>query len=270
MARAIIRMCFPHKTASMFAHRALQALGNANSARHFSVNNSPPDAERAASYVATSMDRFVLVGPARTYNISRSLSDALPENGEIFDICQVRDPLDIMVSQYFSHGWIHPDRKWNDRRKKIRNGIASGAISIREYCDMQIRDEADFGGEPITKRYYRLSATHKGCHRLKVYYEDFYNDYEGWVNRISEFLPSDLKVRKPLISIKPDYSNSVRLADTVFFSDTLEYVKKYDIRRGKHIRSAAPGDHKHFLTRDEIADLRSTLSSLCPVIGELY
>jgi len=270
MARAIIRMCFPHKTASMFAHRALQALRNANSARHFSVNNSPPDAGKAASYVATSMDRFVLVGPARTYNISRSLSDVLSGSGEIFDICQVRDPLDIMVSQYFSHGWIHPDKDWKKNRKKIRDRIASGVISIREYCDMQIRDEADFGGESITKRYARLSASCNGCRRLTVYYEDFYNDYDGWVSRISEFLPSDLKVREPLMSIKPDYSNSVRLADTVFFNDTLEYVKKYDIKRGKHIRSAAPGDHKHFLTRDEIADLRSTLSSLCPVIGELY
>jgi hypothetical protein len=75
---------------------------------------------------------------------------------------------------------------------------------------------------------------------------------------------------KMFLRLQPDYANAVVLPEGSFYSDPLEYIEAFDVRRGKHIRAAAPGDHAHFLTTAESAQLMGTLRAAWPDLGMYY
>ncbi len=76
----------------------------------------------------------VLFGPVRNYRFGplRELIGAL--GVKIFDIAQVRDPLDVIVSQFFSHGWIYTEKNFDDYTREICMKIQDGSLDIYTYA----------------------------------------------------------------------------------------------------------------------------------------
>lgn len=266
----IIRFAFAHKTASMFAHQILTALSQAEKLPYFSPNNSPANHGDLRHAIKDASDGTILFGPSRDYQISELLSGALAQGHELYDICQIRHPLDVLVSQYFSHGWIHPDGAWSDTAKEQRKRLQEGALSMVDYIRMELRGEAAFSGKSIIKKFHELEKDVPNVRRRIVRYEQFYHDYDSWADGIATFLPAELELKPLLSSMRPSYDNVQVLEKEVFYENPLEYVEEFQIGRGSHIRTAAPGDYLHFLSQEEIETISAEIAATCPTLVSQY
>lgn len=66
----IVRFCFPHKTASMFAHKLLLELANTSREKYFSPNNMPANHIELVSFLREGKkEGRVFFGPNRVYDI---------------------------------------------------------------------------------------------------------------------------------------------------------------------------------------------------------
>src|SRR5690606_15431403 len=134
----IYTFSFPHKTASMFAYKIASELSSRLKLNLYSGNSKPPnlgDFEKET--------KGAVVGPLRTYAITSVLRKN-PSVSSVRDIAQIRDPLDVCVSQYFSHGWTHGESRWTEERLAQRRMIKSGEISLLRYVRMALDGEAHF------------------------------------------------------------------------------------------------------------------------------
>lgn len=267
----IIRFCFTHKTASMFGHRILKTISEERELLYFSPNNQPPNHTEIAAHIQNgSNSDLILFGPARTYGVSEMLKRAIGNGHELTDLCQIRNPLDIIVSQYFSHGWIHPMDRWSEEALKVRKALQENRLSMFDYAQLELEGKSHFAGVSIIDKFKALDAPFEGKRRLILKYEQFYQDYDAWSQKLADFLPDSLGVLPLLQQARPDYSKAVVLESGAFYADPLKYVETFDIRSGKHIRSAAPDDYLHFLTPKEIGVIVERLTEACPFVMSQY
>src|SRR5689334_13306553 len=96
----------------MFAHKILSQCSNECGAPYFSFNNEPPNHDDLdKSTISRGRYPIILRGPERDKFLDEALFDEIIRGGGgIFMVTQVRHPLDLIVSQYFSHGWLHPEK----------------------------------------------------------------------------------------------------------------------------------------------------------------
>lgn len=263
----IIAFHFPHKTASMFAFEILNTISRRTGIPHFSQNNRPPNHTDLADGRVLNVDGTCLRGPVRNFSVIEgapgnpdkdyrfATPDFLIEGASYFAVCQVRDTLDLVVSQYFSQGWLHT---LNDDFSQVRKDLRAGRISVYDYALMEFEGRSDFGQESILQKMARLRVLEErlGPDRFRcVQYEDMVLDYDQWAARIEAFLQDAIPgIGSILSDLRPEYPPPE--VDQEFFSDPLEYVAKNGSRL-RHVRSPYPGDHRRFLTPAEIADLRS-------------
>jgi len=266
----IYRFCFAHKTASMFGFKILKRIADANAVPLYSANNTPPNHGGIARAIKRDEDNIILFGPERTYKWIPELEAAINDGHEVYDICQIRHPLDIIVSQYFSHGWIHPECNWADTTIRVRRRIQNGEISIFDYAKLELSGETHFADSSVAEKFSPLDEKFRGEARKVVRYEDFYENYEWWASCVAKILPEKFNARELLLDERPDYSKAVTLEDGVFFENALQYVEKFGIKSGKHIRSAEPGDHKHFLTPTQILYLEKIIFGNSRVLRGQY
>ncbi|MCP9798174.1 sulfotransferase domain-containing protein [Cyanobium sp. Lug-B] len=195
-------------------------------------------------------------------NLSNETPIPLLTTADYFAVCQIRDPLDLIVSQYFSHGWIHGLDPSIDAA--IRNDIQAGTLSVYDYALMEFRGESGFGEVSILQKYRNLKrfsdALGEQCLILK--YEDMVLNYKKWSRQISAFLKPFRSVQNVLDELKPSYKEFRRSASLLrfwskqkFWDNPLDYAAKE--MKHQHIRSPLPGDHLSFLTPNEITSLRT-------------
>ncbi|WP_254956418.1 MULTISPECIES: sulfotransferase [unclassified Cyanobium] len=272
--QAVLAFHYPHKTGSMFGYEILKKLSAATGAPFYSPNNQPANHQKLAEAVSQYASGLVLRGPVRDFELTdeRSLDTAnlanetpvsLFDSVEYYAVCQVRDPLDLVVSQYFSHGWIHAIYPSIDA--KIREDIQAGKISIYDYAVMEFRGESGFGEASILQKYHHLTRLKDllGGRCLILRYEDMVLNYPTWSRQMSDFLRPLAEARALLASLRPDYGKFRRKEGfwifgrkQRFWSNPLDYVEQE--MRKVHIRSPLPGDHLNFLTPAEISSLRSS------------
>lgn len=268
----IARFCFPHKTASMFAHKMALELSNAFGYKYFSPNNIPANQNELLPFLREGKKGgWVFSGPSRAYDISPALGSAVLECGhELKSVCQLRNPLDVIVSQYFSHGWIHPSHRFPENSMEVKRAIQAGSLSIFDYAAMDLENRNHFAGQSLLEKLKVLETAPKVGNRVIVTYEDFYTHYNLWIGKVCEFLGFGDKEREILAQLKPDYSKVRVIEDGSFFEDPLDYVREFQIEKGKHFRSAVPGDYKYFFTTGEQKKLFDLFREHCPQVMSYY
>ena len=90
----------------MFAYKIVKQINLDLGISLWSANEKSESSSPLGEFLAKlqTTDTEVLVGPHRSFNIPK---EARELSSEIYSVAQTRDPLDIITSQYFSHGWIH-------------------------------------------------------------------------------------------------------------------------------------------------------------------
>ncbi|MCH2177529.1 MAG: hypothetical protein MK106_01880 [Mariniblastus sp.] len=90
-----------HKSATMFLYQFFGRLSEKQGFDFYSENNSPAN----QSGLSIDNQRDFCRCPIRSFEV---LKTELDHPTQIYRIFHIRDPRDILVSEYFSFGWIHP------------------------------------------------------------------------------------------------------------------------------------------------------------------
>jgi hypothetical protein len=125
---------FPHKTASMFAYKIVKQINLDLGISLWSANEKSESSSPLGEFLAKlqTTDTEVLVGLQRSFNIPK---EARGLSSEIYSVTQTCDPLDIITSQYFFHGWIHgTNDKTDSNFLQIRAKLRAGELSVLEYA----------------------------------------------------------------------------------------------------------------------------------------
>lgn len=169
----------------------------------------------------------------------------LPATASGRTIFLVRDPRDMLTSQYFSVGISHPppgstlsgDRKraFDARRARVRE------MSIDDYVLEASSGVARAYEKTLTKL---TDIDHKIYHYENVVFEKI-----NWIGDIADYLKIDLNA-KAIDAI-------VRRVDVVPQAENA----------AQHIRKVTPGDHKEKLRAETIDSLNKKLSDILITLG---
>ena len=220
----------------MFLYKFFADLCRKTDCPLYSVHNSPSN-ETAVS--KDTRDRFVLC-PVRNFDCE---SFQFPNLDRVNYLLQVRDPRDILVSEYFSLGWRHTSENWSDQAKERRRKIQS--ITIDEF----VLDESLHGKRPLLERMEPALRLAQQDNVEVVKYETLVTEFPVWLKTVLRFagldeaqrLESGL-IRQYKYEFKPDQSDS------------------------GHKRNITPGDHKTKLAKQTIAALDERFS---PILQQL-
>jgi len=261
MSGVLLTFNFPHKTASMFAWRLAKAISAENEDWNlYSPNASPPNHAEALADLQSGRTSKALFAPARRYEGPGSTLVHVT----LYRVLQLRDPLDMLVSQYFSHGWSHPSSRWSERALEMRLAISEGKLSVREYCELEIEHGSGFTGSSLVDRIGSISRQSDPSRDLLLRYEQMVLDYTTWSARLGNFLTGVGLSCDSLLDCQPETLELDPRLKGRFFADPMEYVSEFGIRSGRHIRVGIPGDHRRFLNDYEVDELWDLLSERMP------
>ena len=228
-----------HKSGSMFLWKFFDQVAKECGLNYYSINNSPPNEEMAFKDKTSSF----LVCPLRYF------PDQIDNSEDALNIFVVRNPLDILVSQYFSHGWIHPVPPTGDA---IANGKREQFIERRKKIQSMTIDEyAEEFKEELYKRYLPITRYADQKNVLIVRYEDMVLNFREWCNAI--LLPFGMtsdKIEQIYQQFKLEFNEVKELTPT-------------EIKSGmkRHKRKMTPGDHVQKMSSKSIQTLNEYFTS---------
>ncbi len=235
-----------HKSATMFLYKLFKDLSKEAGILYYSLNNKPVNHDD----LKEDIDESFCYCPVRHFadspeSVPKHLVDKIPDFflednfvnvSKIHRIYQIRDPRDILVSEYFSYGFIHDGKMANSpKRKRIQQ------ITIDEYCLKNAND--------LYSRYQRIFniAKKNNPNNLLIKYESMVLDYKNWLSEIIALLPFQ---DKPEI-IEKFYNKYREEFDTEGFEETMQ-----------HKRKMIPGDYQEKLKGSTIKELNSKFSDI--------
>ena len=155
-----------HKSATMFLHSFFQEL-SARSNRAFFSPNLPddgrfPDLDDLPS-------RFCQC-PVRSFKIDNELE----RSARIQHIFHLRDPRDILVSEYFSIAFIHPLQTEKLRQRRA----AAQKMTVDEY----VLHQPDFSESPLELEFVPLMQRVRDPHETDIFvkYETMVTRFHQW------------------------------------------------------------------------------------------
>lgn len=221
----------------MFLYQVFFRLSRAKQLPYYSANHTDP----TDHLVRPNINHNFCFGPVRNFRFDTPELDSSVGTKRIF---QIRDPRDILVSEYYSFGWNHTDKDFTDKAKETRQQIQNQTI------DEYLLDEE--------------GATHRLCRRLKplprnlqaanvrlVTYEEMVTDFRSWLAKVIEpfeFSPLRESFLLKLYSVK--YRNEFRPDP-----------------KNNHKRNVAPGEHKRVLKPETIRELNRRLAPFLEAAG---
>lgn len=220
--------CF-HRSGSMFFYRLFKKIAKDNNIDYYSINNNPQNHKLWNN----KMDNCIIC-PVRV------TPDNYDENLKY--IIHIRNPLDILISQYYSYGYTHPAPSKNEPNYekfiKYRKQIQSQTID--EYCLLQSNIDH------INNIYNSLfNWLKKYKHKENVfisYYDNMYYDFQNWLKNIFDFL-----------SLKT-YDETLKLFEKEFENSSKEHIKT-DIKTNKK-------HHRSGLSKQYLIELKKTTVDL--------
>lgn len=238
-----------HKSATMFLYQFFADVCSRLDIPLHSIHNQPADHNSIADSINTS---FVLC-PVRSFDTAGFEYRSLFQTRHLF---QVRDPRDVLVSEYFSIGWRHTTEGWSKeelaRRKFIRSlsadeyvlqepeiATASSKASLLDRCNVLVRALADPGA---------------GKSHQVVKYETMVTDFESWLRQTIRCLNIDPE--------QPQNQKFIR-----FLADRYEKEFLPDPDDAGHKRNVTPGDHRNQLQSDTIEKLNERFSVVLDALG---
>jgi hypothetical protein len=174
--------------------------------------------------------------------------EGIPELEAYKVVLGVRDPRDMLVSNYYSMAFSHPVPDKNgskyDRFMEKRNRAKTSSI------DQYVLDES-INFKNIFVRYYNL-LLNQYKHVYVTKYEDMVADFDGWLDGLLRYC--DLQV-----------SNDLRKK---IINDN-EKMKPATEDKIKHLRKGMPGDYQEKLQQETIQQLNATFSNYLELFGYL-
>lgn len=240
-----------HKSASMFLYKIFKDLAEEAGIDYYSANykpegsNKPEPNQRELKRVTRNSFCYCPVRHfARTPEDIPTqkkewgdrpfiVSDDFPNVSQIYRIFQIRDPKDILVSQYFSFGFIHFGRnETNAKKAKLQN------MTIDEYC-------LEYADELLSKYQNIFSIIQDNNPNYSIVkYETMVLNYRYWLSQIIQPFKFELSTEEVLEKYYRKYKQEF---NTEEFEESM-----------KHKRKMIPGDHKEKLqnTTIKLLDIR--------------
>lgn len=225
-----------HKSASMFLYRLFKNLANEKEIYFYSKNNQPSNRKEIDENIE---DSFCL-GPERNFNINQYHFNKIDRVTHVF---QVRDPRDILVSQYFSFGWLHKLKAGDDKTE--RELIQS--ISIDEYV---LKAATDSTLHNLLDRYTPILEISRSNapNAVIVRYEDMVLRFKDWLPKIIDVFDfHPVRSRVLLAKYLFKYRHSFKPPKT---------------EAQAHKRKITPGDHKDKLKAGTIEELNHIFADI--------
>jgi hypothetical protein len=225
-----------HKTATMFLYRFFKDVAEHLQIDFQSVHN--PDRTKAPlnNRASTSFIRC----PERSFSIDRSSPSY---SQEIFHLFQVRDPRDILVSEYYSLGWLHSEQAWSDEEKGRRKKIQQLTI------DQYVLSEPEISKYPLLNRFDALLKNADNPAVSIVKYETMVTDFAAW---LADVLPILYLGKRKFVR---------------YFNRRNKNEFSLDTPCDSHKRHITPGDHRKKLRPSTIAQLNKRYSKILDFLG---
>lgn len=232
-----------HKSATMFLFEFFKKVAEDRKLPFYSENlpeaGLPPDDGTAFCFSPVRSFDFACLESNETVSGS---TKAKGPRSRVRRIFQVRDPRDILVSEYFSLGWIHPEgQTLSKRRSEIQQ------MTVDEYV-LQTLEASRW---PLHEKYdplLKLNAEHPDF--TVVRYEDMVLDFPNWVaSTIAPF----------------EFRNPKRAASRY----VKQFAKQFDVKTESltHRRKVTPGDHKEKLRPETISALNKRFKDVLERFG---
>jgi len=218
-----------HKSATVFLLRFFRVIANSKDMKYFSRDISLESAEAFKE----EKDNCIRC-PARGF------PGKMNEN--IFYIFILRNPLDTLVSEYYSFGWMHAVKGTDEEQKNLlkkREEIKRGTID--EYCI----NSADILLKKITPLL-NMDIKKMGDDHMSLTYEDMMLNFDKWSNKIFNlFHVKRLERQEIFEKFKIEFENLNELTPEEIFKG-----------KKRHKRKATPGDYKEKLQAETIVTLQ--------------
>lgn len=221
----------------MFMYQVFHRLSRAKRLPYYSPNHTEP----TDHLVTPDIDHSFCFGPVRNFRFDTPEIDPSVSTKRIF---QIRDPRDILCSEYYSFGWNHTEKDFTSKAKETREKIRNQTI-----------DEYLLEEEGAT---YRLGRRLKPLLRnldlpnvTLVTYEQMVCDFPGWLRKVIEpfeFNSIHKSLLLKIFSIK--YKNEFRPGPS-----------------SSHKRNVEPGEHQRKLQPETIAELNRRLGPYLKAAG---
>jgi len=158
---------------------------------------------------------------------------------------QVRDPRDILCSEYYSFGWIHTDKDFTKTASQTREQIQK--MSIDEFM-------LDENGNAIrlAKRLRPLPRTLAKHNVTLVRYEDMVSDFGSWLNKVLDVFDFG-SLQKKFLHAK--------------YSLMYRNEFKPDTSPNSHKRNVQPGEHRLKLKVETIEHLNRLFEPYLNILG---
>lgn len=225
-----------HKTATMFLYRFFKDVADHLQIDFQSVHNSDRSRTRSTIKNATSFIRC----PERSFCIDKSSRSS---SQDIFHLFQVRDPRDILVSEYYSLGWLHCEQAWSDEEKGRRKKIQQLTI------DQYVLSEPEISKYPLLNRFDEFLKNADNPTVSIVKYETMVTDFAAWLADVL-----------PILCL--DNRKFVR-----YFNRRNKNEFTRDTPCDSHKRNITPGDHRKKLRPSTIAHLNKRYSKILDFLG---
>ena len=227
-------------------------------------------------------DAISLIGPIRGYRIPEEFVKTSRRS-----LFQIRNPLDIIVSQYFSHGFIHPHDQFSPRAIDVRESIRHGRISIFDYAVEAVSGEIGVFGKNLSTKMAMIDNMVKTMGNISIIqYETMVSQTDYYLELLSSFLgiPMSDEFFSQLFDTLA--SNADMAAERgigqepVLCDDPIKYIQEFldktndDDRvdqgvRERHLRNMMPNDFQRFFTAAQSTKLMNLFSD-CSVIYSTY
>ncbi len=224
-----------HKSASMFLYRFFDETCRQISVPYYSINHDPPNRDAIGS---DATDSFVL-GPERNFSIDRFTFPNMQRTARLFHI---RDPRDILISEFHSIGWLHTIKDWTTeelaRRKRMQE------LTVDEY----VIQEPEISKYPLVQRFaplIELLESGRGTANdvTLVKYETMVPEFGNWLREVC-----------PLIGISKE-------SDREFLCQKYRAEFEPDSPTS-HKRNVTPGEHGRALKPETIEVLNDRFGKI--------
>jgi len=175
------------------------------------------------------------------YSVFGGMIEGIPDLEKYLVVLMVRDPRDILVSEYYSIAYSHPEPS-----KRISK--YDGFMEKRRTARQITIDEYVIGESDRVHNVYQRYLTQLLNHYPQVYlttYEDMASDFRIWLEGLLEYC--ELEISNELLQSLLKDSEQLQPKKEVIY---------------QHIRKGKPGDHKEKLKQETIDYLNSKFSSI--------
>jgi len=175
------------------------------------------------------------------YSVFGGLIEGIADLEKYLVVLMIRDPRDILVSEYYSYGYSHavPSRRGNKYAKFMRMRQKARQLTVDEYVigeSDRLYNTFQRYINLLLNRYPRIYLTR---------YEDMTSNFQAWLEKLLDYC--ELKVSGELLRSFLEESKKLR-------------PKKEDIYQ--HDRKGIPGDYKEKLKQETIDYLNLKFSSV--------